>query len=113
MAAPGIPDGGGRWLLNGSGALAGQGGVSVTGQVHSVGSVRVGHADGVLTIKGPHGSLTLDVRGPEQGAFAALPGHFQFTVRSGTGEYAHLHASGTIDFHLDRAGGGFTLSLLV
>src|SRR5262249_22895510 len=101
-----------RYELKGSGALAGQGAVSVSGWLRSVGSIRWGHAEGVLRVTGPHGSVILDVSGPEQGAFAGLPGHLHFIVRSGTGEYWGLHAGGPIDLPLDRAGHAFTLSIL-
>jgi hypothetical protein len=54
----------------------------------------------------------LYVWGPRQNGFAPLPGQFQFIVRSGTGDLAHLHARGMIYFHPDAQGGSFSLSLL-
>jgi hypothetical protein len=106
------PDTGSVYNLNGSGTLANQDAVTLTGSLHGTGFVKGGHATGELTITGAHGSVTLDLSGPTQGAFAPLPRQFSFTVKSGTGDYLHLHASGMIILHLDSQDGTFTLAIL-
>jgi hypothetical protein len=97
--APGVPDAGTHFNVHGSGKLSVLGHVSVTGTLHSTGYTRVGHAGGTLVLTTAHGSLTLQLEGTLQPGFAPLPAHWYFNVVKGTGAYAHLMASGTIDFH--------------
>jgi hypothetical protein len=105
-------DAGISFKLNGSGTLAGAGPVSVTGFVQGTGLVVSGHATGALTLTDAQGSITLDLVGPTQGWFAPLPEQFQFTVRSGTGAYAHLQGAGTVTLHLDTQDNTFALAIL-
>src|SRR5262249_51532344 len=49
-------DAGTVYDLTGAGVLAGRGHVSVSGWLRSTGFVQGGHATGVLTVTGPHGS---------------------------------------------------------
>jgi hypothetical protein len=113
-AAPGVNPGdvGALFEVSGAGTLAGEGQVSVSGWLRGTGMIQGGHATGVLTITGPRGTLTVDLRGPGQDAFTMLPGQFSLVVRSGTGAYAHLHAGGVVTFGLDAQGGGFSLCIL-
>jgi hypothetical protein len=111
-AAPVNPgDVGAFFSVTGAGTLVGEGQVNVSGWLRATGMVQNGHAAGMLTITGPQGSLTVELRGPAQSAFSPLPGQFSLIVRSGTGAYAHLHAGGVVSFALDQ-GGGFSLAIL-
>jgi hypothetical protein len=103
-----------RYDLAGIADLTGlgfSGEVMFTGELHSTGFLRSSHAGGQLTLAGAHGTVTLDLEGPAQGAFAALPEHFHFTVERGTGAFAHLHEAGTVTVHLFRATQTLTLDL--
>ncbi len=107
-----FPEAGASYSLTGTGRLPGQGAVGLTGWVQGTGMIASGHATGELTISGAQGSMTLDLLGPTQRGFAPLPGQFRFTVRSGTGIYAHCRSSGTITLHLDSGDSTFTLAVL-
>ena len=97
--APGIPDAGLRFTLQGGGTVSGMGKVTLTGSLHGVGYTVAGHAGGELVLTNAHGSLTLRLEGTLQPGFAPLPTHFYFNVVKGTGSYAHELASGTVEFH--------------
>jgi len=107
-----IPEDGAAYSLTGAGRLLNGDAVRVAGTLQSTGMIAQGRATGELTITGPHGTLTLDLIGPNQGAFAALPAQFGFTVHSGTGAYAHLSATGSVAVHL-YSDGTFALAILI
>jgi hypothetical protein len=124
--APGIPDAGLQFNIHGSGKLSVLGHVTVTGTLHTTGFTRAGHAGGTLVLTTASGSLTLQLEGALQPGFAPLPTHWYFNVVKGAGAYAHVMASGTINFnyapavmpmHLlpgqppPQAGGTFALTL--
>ncbi len=68
---------------------------SVTGDLHSLGFIAQGNAQGDLTLKGPHGTLALHLTGPQQAGFQPLPSQFRFTTSGGTGRFGKIHESGT------------------
>lgn len=112
VAAATGPDRAPRYDLAAIGSLSGLGQVMVTGDLFSTGFTRTGHASGELFLRGAGGTVTLDVTGPQQGAFAALPQQFHYTVESGTGSFAHLHASGALNVHLFPSFHTLTLDLV-
>jgi hypothetical protein len=103
-----VPDTGATYQLQGVGSFGGVGVVAITGELHSVGFILQGHATGTLTFTNAHGSVTLDLTGPTQSSFAPLPQRFQYQVVAGTGAYANLHASGTLQLQtvIATAGSG-------
>jgi hypothetical protein len=95
----GMPDVGFHFTLHGTGKLSILGQVAATGNMHGVGFVAAGHAQGTLVLTNAHGTLTLHLDGTLQHGFSHLPNHFYFNVVKGTGSYAHVMASGTIELH--------------
>jgi hypothetical protein len=91
-----VPDTGTTYQLQGVGSFGGVGVVAITGELHGVGFILQGHATGTLTFTNARGSVTLDLTGPTQSSFAPVPQQFQYQVVAGTGAYANLHASGTL-----------------
>jgi hypothetical protein len=81
------------------------------GYLQTTGFVRSGHAAGLLNLEDEVGAVTLRLSGPQQGAFAKLPGTFSYSVEGGTGSFSHLHGSGTILVRLDAARHSFTLKI--
>lgn len=108
-----------EYRLSGHADLAGLGQVKMTGSVHSVGFIQKGRAGGTLTFTNTHGSVTVELQGPEQAGFSPLPERFRYHVVGGSGAYAHLSDSGTLALSQhalptgDRQGahGTFTLSI--
>ena len=89
-----------QYTFLGAGHVAHLGHVTVNGTINGVGNVAQGHATGTLTfISAVNGSVTIEVTGPMQKSFAALPHHFQYQVVSGTGNDANLHGSGTLSLN--------------
>jgi hypothetical protein len=101
-----IPDTGTAYHLQGVGSFGAVGFVTITGDLHSVGFIMQGHATGTLTFSNAKGSVTLDLTGPAQSAFAPLPQRFQYQIVGGTGAYAHLHAQGTVQLQTLAAAPG-------
>jgi hypothetical protein len=91
-----IPDTGTSYNLRGVGSFGAVGVATITGELHSVGFIMQGHATGTLTLTNARGSVTLELTGPTQPGFAPLPQQFTYQVVSGTGAFANLHASGTL-----------------
>jgi hypothetical protein len=109
-----FPDAGNSYQLTGTGTFGRLGSVAVKGAVNGVGFIQSGHATGTLTLSNAKGSVTLYLVGPEQPGFSRPPEQFSYQVASGTGAYAHLHASGTLHLQLTYTGvnvGTFTLSI--
>jgi hypothetical protein len=94
-----VADTGAQYTLHATGKLSILGQVSVTGSIHGLGFVQSGHAQGTLILSNAHGTLALHLEGMLQHGFSALPNGFYFNVVKGTGAYAHVMASGTIEFH--------------
>ena len=92
------------------GNLSRLGETTVTGELFGTGSLP-GMARGVLTLHDAQGTVTLSLVGPVQGAYAAVPAQFHFTVTSGTGTFARLHASGIATLHLFPSSHTLTLNL--
>jgi hypothetical protein len=93
------PDAGVAYNLQGVGTLKGLGQVTLTGSLHPTGFVKAGHAIGTIVLANAHGTLTLHLEGTLQAGFSPLPTHFYFNVVKGTGSFAHVLASGTVEFH--------------
>jgi hypothetical protein len=86
--------------FRGKADLAGLGHVTVTGSVHSVGFVLTGHATGQLTFSNAKGSVTVQLTGPMQQGFSALPTTFSYKVVGHTGAYAKLADHGSLTLAL-------------
>jgi hypothetical protein len=97
-----IPDTGTAYQLQGVGAFAALGFVTITGELHSVGFIQNGHATGTITFTNANGSVTVALTGPAQGGFAPLPHEFQYRITAGTGAYQNLRDHGTL--HLQMTG---------
>ena len=86
--------------LNGSAFLKSMGWVNIQGDVHPTGSVQHGHTMGTLIFTNQHGSVTLEMEGPMQPAFAPPPQLFDYHVLQGTGAYEHLADHGTLHLNV-------------
>jgi hypothetical protein len=108
-------DFGGVFDLQGAADMAGLGRVTATGRVNSVGFVPSGRAGGTLTFANARGSVTVQLRGPEQRGFSPLPQQFHYQVVSGAGAFRHLADQGTLQLALQAGptflSGTFTLTL--
>jgi hypothetical protein len=92
--------------LKGSVQVDGLGRFSLSGGLHGVGFIRAGHADGSFTLTNSRGSITLQLVGPKQPAFSALPSNLHFHVTGGTGAYRHAHADGTVHLGVTKPTAG-------
>ena len=105
-----------QYQLDGTAHLAGLGKVAVSGDLHGVGLIENGHAGGELTFTNKHGSLTVDLTGPQQSAFSALPEQFSYQIVSGTGAYADRTGQGSLLLVLTPSSSGpnghFSLTFL-
>jgi hypothetical protein len=117
-----IPDTGTTYVLQGTGHVGGFGHASVTGNMHSLGFIAQGHAQGDLTVKGAGGTITLHLTAVvQQAGFQPLPSAFSYDITGGTGKYAGAHGSGSATLTspqgsngaggLPSTGGQFTLVL--
>jgi hypothetical protein len=103
---PAVQSGAGiTYTLSGTAKFAGLGDVTVAGSVRSVGFIAEGNASGELTFTNAKGSVTVQLEGPRQAGFSALPQQFKFSVIGGTGQYQHLSSHGTIDLVLTATPG--------
>jgi hypothetical protein len=99
-----IPDVGSTFDATGSGHLHRIGLTSVSATIQTTGFIRQGHASGSLKLLGAHGTITLELTGPDQGGFAGLPDSFRYSIASGTGKYQHAHGQGTASLVTDPTG---------
>jgi hypothetical protein len=91
---------GAQYRLQGTANLAGLGRVTVSGSVSGVGFIQHGHAGGTLTFSNARGSVTLQLQGPDQPGFSALPQGFHYRVVGATGAYKGLAAQGSLQLVL-------------
>ncbi len=91
-----IPDVGTTYYPDGSGRVRGVGHAFVTGNLHSIGFIALGQAQGDLYLSGARGTITLHLTGAEQqGGPKGLPDVFSFSVTGGTGKYSNIEDTGT------------------
>ena len=106
-------DTGKSFHLNGLAHLDDRGEFHVVGSLHSVGFVASGQASGQLTLSNAHGSINIELTGPSQRGFSALPQEFHYQVVAATGAYAGLQAQGELNIthHAEHGGtaGSFQL----
>jgi hypothetical protein len=95
-----------QYQLDGTAHLTGLGKVAVSGDLHGVGMIVDGHAGGELTFTNKHGSLTVDLQGPEQPGFSPLPEQFSYHIVSGTGAYADKTGQGSLTLVLTPSSSG-------
>ena len=94
-------DAGTTYLIDGKGRVGGFGRVTVTGEVHSLGFVLTGHAQGDLTLKKAGGTITLHLLSPvQQTGFQPLPSVFVYGITSGTGRYRAVYGMGSATLNL-------------
>jgi hypothetical protein len=91
-----VVDAGVSYSLHGAADITGLGHVTVSGSVHGVGMIVKGHAGGTLTFTNAHGSVTIELTGPEQRGFASLPLNYSYKVTQGSGDYKNLQYHGTL-----------------
>jgi hypothetical protein len=95
-ANPSIPDVGTTYVASGSGHVHDVGHAFVTGQLHSIGFIAEGHAQGDLYLSGARGTIALHLTGvQQQDGPKGLPDVFSFSVMGGTGKYIGVQDSGT------------------
>ena len=85
-----VVDAGAFYTLNGTATLVKMGDVTVAGSLQGLGLIASGHATGTLTFTNKNGSVTLDLKGPQQNGFAPLPGDWKYQVIAATGGYEKL-----------------------
>jgi hypothetical protein len=91
-----IPDVGTTYYPGGSGRVSGVGRAFVTGNLHSIGFIAEGQAQGDLFLSGSRGTITVHLTGGEQqGGPKGLPDVFSFNVTGGTGKYSNIEDTGT------------------
>src|SRR5437016_2847964 len=106
-AADAVQSGAGTaYRLDGAADLKGLGPATITGVVNAVGFIQQGHAGGTLTFATARGSVTVELAGPEQPAFAPLPHAFAYRVVGGGGAFARLADHGVLYLALGPAAGG-------
>jgi hypothetical protein len=84
------------YTFQGSAAIGKLGYFAISGTITTVGNVRTGHATGRLTISSRSGTLVINLTGPTQTKFAAMPPKFTYTVVSATGKFAHWAGKGDL-----------------
>jgi hypothetical protein len=96
-----VVDSGLTFQIAGQGHFAKLGDVSIAGSIEGTGMIASGQAHGTLTFSNSHGSVTVEVTGPVQPAFGAMPTWFHYKVTSATGGFKSVKDSGTlrIDLH--------------
>jgi hypothetical protein len=111
-------DAGVQYQVTGVGQFFGLKDAQIAGSLYSVGFIRSGHARGELTFSNAKGSVTIDLMGPQQPGFSPLPDTFRFTLKKGTGAYAHITGHGSLSLKLSPttdqglpSGGEFTLTI--
>ena len=87
-------DAGTSYSLTGTVHLDGLGDFTVSGWVRGTGLVQGGRAGGQLVLTNAAGTLTVDLHGPVQGAFGAVPKELVYVVKGGTGAYAGVRGYG-------------------
>jgi hypothetical protein len=99
------------YQLTGIGTFLNLGTMEITGSVGTVGGFATGEARGELTFTNAKGSVTIQLIGPEQRGFSALPSTFEYSVKKATGAYAGLTGFGSLTLKLGPASGhGLKLS---
>jgi hypothetical protein len=91
-----VTDAGPTCQITGNGNFGRLGAATVSGSIQGVGMIANGRAHGTLTFTSAQGSLTVELTGPVQSAFAAMPTWFRYHVTSATGSYRSLNDSGTL-----------------
>ncbi|HWB52977.1 MAG TPA: hypothetical protein VG722_02255, partial [Tepidisphaeraceae bacterium] len=95
--APTPVDVGAVYVFNGSGTAGELGAVTAQGHVTLAGFITSGNATGALTLTAQSGdSVTLAVTAPTEEPFGPFPSVLNFTITSGTGQFAGATGSGTI-----------------
>jgi hypothetical protein len=95
-----LPDTGSGYRVYASGRAGELGKVVVTGTFHTPGNVAGGSATGTLRVSVTGGTLYLDLTGPSQSGFSAMPEQFNYTVRGGMGKFQGATGSGVATVNL-------------
>jgi hypothetical protein len=98
-----IPDTGSTYRFGVAGKLNPVGQTGDSGQIQTPGFIANGHAEGTMTISAPRGNIKLQLTGPSQPGFSALPGTVDYTITGGTKSYRTAQGSGTIAVTLNSS----------
>lgn len=93
---PSIPDVGKTTKLDGSGAVAPFGPVTVTGTFQSPGFIAHGRARGTVTLFANGSQVVLQLTGPIQPGFSDLPQTFTYKIASASHRFAGDVGTGTV-----------------
>ncbi len=108
-AIPGPADAGPTVVANGNGRIRGIGPTRAHGEVHGIGLILQGQAQGDVILKGRRGKVVLHLTGsPFQGGFQGLPAVFSFSITGGTGKYRNAHDNGSGTLAIMPGPGGMT-----
>ena len=103
---PDLPDVGANYNFWGHGRVMPVGGADVSGNVRQLGFVASSHAEGLIVIAMPKGSVTPKLEGPKQPGFAKLPDSFSFKITNSSGSYLNDRGHGTLVLVLDPVKAG-------
>jgi hypothetical protein len=103
MNQPSLPDVGNSTAIRGIGSVGPLGQVSVSGSFHSTGFIVNGRATGSVTLANANGRLVLQLVGPIQPGFSALPQTFSYKITLATGRFAGDVGTGVVHLALSPA----------
>jgi hypothetical protein len=103
MATSSNPDVGKTYRMGVAGRINPLGQTGESGQINTTGFIANGMATGTMTISAPKGSVKLQLTGPSQPGFAALPSKMTFQIVGGTRAFAKATGSGSVAISLSSS----------
>jgi hypothetical protein len=108
----GVPDTGKTYHIGVAGGINPLGSTGDTATIHTPGFIAHGMAAGMMRIAAPRGVVRLELVGPVQPGFAALPSMVSYTIVGGTGAYTGATGAGTIALTLNPSVASNNLGLI-